>query len=453
MVDTILYSKTNPTDCHAYGQPEITRKKIKWLDPKTTPLRVRSHRSLDAIIRKLKGKHAETIGHELRLAFAKFLKFGRFGISTKRLDSTHGVEARKALVRTLAVCTEVVRRHSQGGQSKQRVFTFPGIEKALKNPPTDRGNGGCLLVVDKTWGTWRMIPCAWLSDRHSKWTAYCLAHDLPQNVDIDGSTDWGKATLESLDKIELPTVSASRKPENQERLNKLTQTGVPRLLVRRHGRLYQPMTCLVKVDRRRATLDGLATTEVDLHASYATLLASWLKPEDRQELIAELQSGQFYLPYESVYAEFARHTTYEMTGLGYSTEDIAERLRGAKVEWQRQCLFSRDHRHRPLLRELEQRHPALAKLVSGLRLKHGVSGLSALLTRAEGKLFVDTAIPTVFAKGIPVVGIHDGLIVAADDAEHVKQTIERIAYRQLGFIPGISIKSSPTVSSLPGVVH
>ncbi len=435
----LAHVETDFTQSRNDIQPE-NRKKIKWLDPKTTPMRVRSHRSLEAIIRGLKGKHAETIGHELRLAFSQFLKFGRFGLNTKRLDSVHGVEARKTLIRTLAVCTEVVKGHSANGQAKQRVFTFPGVKKALKKPPTDKGGTSQVLVVDDQWATWRMIPCHWLMGRHEKWTAYCAAHGLSQNLDIDGSTDWGKATLDSLDKIELPTVSASQKPENQARMDKLTESGVLRLVFRRHGRMYHPLTNLAKVDRRRCTLDGHQTTEVDLHASYATLLSSWLPPEDRQGLISELQSGRFYGPSEAVYDEFARRTAYEMAGLGYSTEAISERLRGAKVEWQRQCLFSRDARHKPLLADLEQRHPAMAKLITRIRLSRGVSGLSAMLTRAEGKLFVDTIIPAVFAQGIPVIGIHDGLLVAVHHSEQAKQTSERLAYQQLGFVPGISIK-------------
>lgn len=435
------YPKTGSRQCHV-----ATRKKIRWLDPKITPMRVRSHRSLEAIIRTLKGKHAETIGHEMRLAFSQFLRSGRFGLNTKRLDSVHGVEARKTLIRTLAVCTEVVKGHSANGQAKQRVFSFPGVKKALKKPPTDKGNGSYLLEVDSHWATWRMIPCEWLMARHDKWTAYCRTNNLHQNLDVDGSTDWGKATLESLDKIKVPSVSSSDKPENQARLDKLTDSGVLRLVFRRHGRMYHPLTNLAKVDRRRCTLNGHETTEVDLHASYATLLTSWLPPEDRQGLIAELQSGRFYGPSEAAYAEFARQTAYTMTGQGFSTEAITDRLRGVKVEWQRQCLFSRDGRHRPLLADLEQRHPALAKLITRIRLSQGATGLSHMLTSAEGRLFVDTAIPTVFRQGVSVVGIHDGLIVPVDQAEQVKQTLERIAYRQLGFVPGISIKSSSSVS-------
>lgn len=422
---------------------KLDRDHIAWLDPATTPKRVQSHRSLEAIIRALKGKHAEAVGHELRLAFARYLRHGYFSFSTKVLDAVHCVEARKLLVSTLGNISRVTKGYSSGNRSKQRVFSFSGVTKAEKKPPTYRGRS--ILVLSGEYRVWRMVPVGWLMERHLRWCEYCHKHGLEQRLAIGDSTDWAAATFASLDRVLVPTTTAKadNAESGQAHLDHLTTTGVLRMVYRRHGRMYHPLTNLAKADRRRVTALDEPTTEVDMHACYAVLLTSWLPAEDRADIVADLQSGQWYAPYQDAYDEFALRKAAEMHAEGATPETIADRLRGVKVEWQRQCLFARDTRaeSNPLWAVLEQRHPALAKLIWRLRLAHGVTGLSHLLTIAESKLFVDTAIPALHRSGILVIGIHDGLIVAVADAPEAKRMLERTAYRQLGFVPRIAYKT------------
>lgn len=420
---------------------------IVWLCPKTTPKRVRSHRSLEAAIRGLTGKHATTIGHELRLAFARYLKHGHFSLNQRVLDAVHGATCRKQLMKVVGSFSAVVTSHRPNGQAKHRVFTFPGVKKAEKKAPTYNGRGD-RLVVGKDWIVWRLVDCAWMWGRYERWSEWCRENGHEQRLDFGGTTDWGTATLESLDGYELPTTTANTAtPEKQEacqaHLDKLTKTGVLRMVYRRHGRMYHPLTNVCKVDKRRCLTDCVARAEVDIHACYPTFLTGWLPPSDeRTRLVEVLQRGCFYVAFEPVYDAFAMRKRAEMQEAGCSAEDISERLKGVKVEFQRQCLFGRDMRPEstPLLQEMKRLYPALARLVGYLRQREGVTGLSHMLTRAEGKLFVDTIIPALYALGIPVDGAHDGLGVPEDRADEVRRIVERIAYRQLGFVPGISIK-------------
>lgn len=417
---------------------------IVWLDPKTTPKRVRSHRSLEAAIRRLKGKHAATIANELRLVFDRFLRNGHFSLNRRVLDAVHGCRVRKQLMELVGCFSEVVKGHSPNHQAKQRVFTLPGLKKASKKRPTYNGTGDC-LEVSREWRCWRMIEAEWMWERYQKWSQWCTENGLEQRLDFSGTTDWGKATLDSLDNTAVPTETASDKPaEGQAHLDKLTKHGVLRMVRRKHGRQYHALTNMVKADRKRVKVDDQRGVEVDLHACYWCVLASWLLPEERQQLVADLQSGDFYRPFEPLYDAFAIAKRAEMQAAGCSPEEIAERLKGAKAEVQRQCLFARDSRpeSRPLLAELERRYPALAKLIFRLRLQHGVTGLSHMLTSAEGILFVSTAIPALHRAGVNVIGIHDGLIVPEQHAEFAKRTIERVAYRQLGFVPCVKISQS-----------
>lgn len=426
---------------------------IVWLDPATTPKRVRSHRSLEAVIRGLTGKHAATVGHELRLAFARYLRHGYFSLNHRVLDAVHGSRARKQLMSVVSSISVVVKGHSPENRSKQRVFTLSGVKKADPKWPTYSGQGCDRLVVDGRVMVWRMVDAEWMYARHVRWTEFCRQNKLEQRLDFQGSTDWGAATLESLDAARLPTTTAntatSDKQEiSQDRLDKLTKTGVLRMVYRRHGRMYHPVTNFAKADRRRAIAVGEATAEVDMHACYAVILASWLDDSERADVVADLQSGQWYAPYQAAYDEFADRKADEMRASGATPEAIADRLRGVKVEWQRQCLFARDSRpdSNPLWAVLVQRHPALAKLIWRLRLRYGVSGLSHMLTSAEGRLFVDTAIPALHRAGIHVIGIHDGLIVPESRAAEAQQILERIAYQQLGFVPAIKAKRHAVAS-------
>lgn len=131
-----------------------------------------------------------------------------------------------------------------------------------------------------------------------------------------------------------------------------------------------------------------------------------------------------------------------MLAAGCSVDEIAERLAGAKVEYQRQCLFGSDRRREstPLFDILRRNHPALADLITHLCSLYGARGLAILLMQREGKLFVDGRIPQLASDGVMALGTHDGLTVQTARAGQTKAKLERGAIRQLGFIPGVSIK-------------
>lgn len=200
--------------------------------------------------------------------------------------------------------------------------------------------------------------------------------------------------------------------------------------------MYHAITNMPKVDRRRMRLAWRPVVEVDMHASYITLLASLLSPSERRSVVESVQSLAFYEPFVEAYEAYAERLRQNLTD-----EEAQDRLQGVKAEFNRQCLFSDSSyiERQPLFAVLARLHPALADKILHLNILYGKSGLSHRVQEMEGRLFVDSAIPAIY-KICPVIGIHDGLIVPEHMAEEAKHILERIAYRQLGFVPGIAIK-------------
>jgi hypothetical protein len=126
---------------------------------------------------------------------------------------------------------------------------------------------------------------------------------------------------------------------------------------------------------------------------------------------------------------------------GLPEKKINERLKGVKVEFQRQCLFGFHNLDRyPLWHTLKQSHPEFAHLVRNMNAYYGGRDFAIQLMKMEGKLFVDRVIPHLYREGIKVIGNHDGLIVRSCDAERTSQILAMHTEHELGFTPSLAIK-------------
>jgi hypothetical protein len=113
--------------------------------------------------------------------------------------------------------------------------------------------------------------------------------------------------------------------------------------------------------------------------------------------------------------------------------------RPIKAEFNRQCLFWRDSRDRPLWRTLKHNHRPLARLIAGLRRKYQAAGLSDILTRAESALFVDDAAVQLNGKNIKSLSFHDGLLAGVSHLDEIRALLEALTIEHWGYVPRFEI--------------
>ncbi|HBE67829.1 MAG TPA: hypothetical protein DDW52_06740 [Planctomycetaceae bacterium] len=427
-------------------------KPIKLLDPAETPYRGVSHVELERRMDEANfGKHEEILKNEIRMAYNRYLRFGYFKIGYDPFDFVFTSAARRKLFTFLNSCSDVVGNHSSGSSSIARAFhDFGGQEKA----PTYIG---AKYSLSSNVIRYFSVTPEYLLQKYNKWCDYCALKNLPQNLDINASTEWGKAALESLKTTNVPTETAVDSSDNdkhthaQRKLDRLTKRGVVCIVIRRHGRVYHALSTLTKVDRSRMSINGETTAEVDLHAAFTAILASSLPDGAREKVVAKLQACDWYSQFNEAYRKFEQELRRDMEYRGASDEAIAERLKGAKVEFQRQCLFSAVTKPEatPLFSEFRRNHPELAFLCRSLLRKYGRRSFACLLQWQESRLMIDRVVPALRRLGIKVLSNHDGLIVKESDAERARAVLCEIATDHLGFEPGIKIKKhSPQIDAI-----
>ena len=95
-----------------------------------------------------------------------------------------------------------------------------------------------------------------------------------------------------------------------------------------------------------------------------------------------------------------------------------------------------------MFRAFEDLYPDEARLIRGIRKGHafGSSVLYGVLSSMECAIFIERVIPFVDSLGIPVVNLHDAVLVPAPEAEKVRRIVEKIASSYLGFRPRVGIK-------------
>jgi hypothetical protein len=195
---------------------------------------------------------------------------------------------------------------------------------------------------------------------------------------------------------------------------------------------------------------------VDIHACYTCLLVSKLPDGTaKNKAIAALKTD-WYSQFEESYAKWFDDQI--ASGRGYINEAGQWMLRldddpehdkpaSIKVEYQRQCLFWRDPRDEsnPLRVALRRLHPELCYLIETLRQRMTPSNLSDVLTRAEGSLVVDSAVPELERVGITAKSNHDGILVPVSRKDEAKKILLGVCEWHLGLRPRVSIKASDSI--------
>jgi hypothetical protein len=414
--------------------------RIRFLPPGQTDLTTMVHYKLIEHANQGR-KHKTELLYELALCWRRYLRDGEFGVSTEMLNERYGSRFREKLIAILNDTTTVTKRHSSypgTSRCKMRVFKFEG-----KKCATYSGIPGSFrMSFDPAAMRSVTIPGSWLWDRYERWSAICVRLGWQQQLDLDGRTEWGVAIHAALESITVPLSDDTRR---------LTHYGVVNIKRRKHGRMYHCLTNLSKVLRRASEIDGERLVEIDLHACYTLLLVEKLPDgEAKDRAIAVLQSD-WYSQFEGAYQQWL--VTKREEGIAYQNADGVWMLRAdddpandvkasIKVEYQRQCLFWRDNRARsnPLREALRRLHPELCQLVEDFRSRLTPTELSHVLTRGEGSMMVDSALPELQHRGIMAVGIHDAVVVPESKAAQAYETLIQVAEWHLGFRPRISLK-------------
>lgn len=450
------------TVAQSIGQPSVVDRKygtlapladtenqipLKFLEPSETDMVYPSHRDLEALADSVKGKAQAAIRYELRLCFKDFLRDGQFTFSTKRFDHVHNARVRVEFVRLLNQVSEVIGKAVPNRKCKPRAFVLPGLSQKCT---TDNGSGVPGFSCHPDFLLHLVIPCEWLTVRHLRWSSYCSKNDLPQNLDTDGSSDYGAATRAVHAAMTVPKVlPPGLAPETVARHKAMTEVGVLNIALRKNGRLLHATSNQDKVIRKLSLIDGCPTIECDMHAAYCCFITRDLPPShSKTKTIRELQSGQWWRQFGPAFEEHMNNLASdgrayrEANGEWMILTDGKFEKASVKVEFNRQCLFWQDGRpeSNPLRMVLRKRHYALYSRIVELRNKLTASAFSHTLTKAEGSLIVDDLIPTLHRRGILVRGNNDGIIVASHFAAAAHEAMECIAIQHLGFLPYISLK-------------
>lgn len=151
--------------------------------------------------------------------------------------------------------------------------------------------------------------------------------------------------------------------------------------------------------------------EVDLKSSYLTILAA---ESGDQNLIRDL-SGDAYI------------TLSDAAGLSIPRNVL-------KIEFQKSCLFGkRNFGASKLFEAMQRRWPDATQWIKQKRQTETVSGLAHALMRSEAGLIWGKIAPALKNEGIPVLPIHDGLLVPASQAKRVQHKAEQIGGKHFQF--------------------
>jgi hypothetical protein len=378
---------------------------------------------------------------------------GTARISVELFEDRFKSRQRRAFMKFLKSCPYIkVVSPACSMEGHRRCTTYaltglPGMVKAREELAAKGSVPAQLGVipywrVDMPYRRYTSVSAQWRRDKAEHWRGFCLKRGYPIAYDYIGDTHYGEATFHSCDSIVIPeTVDWSSYTDSPSALKwcrwfhrRVLRGAFARVCWRKWGRLYHPLINMPKFLRRklRVLFNGCEenVAEVDMSCTYVTILASMLRESAEKQQLTAMLSGSdprdFYM---------------EMNGCSefpYATRDEV------KAEFQRQCLFwivwpHMDETLRPLWFALRRRFPDLARLINSYRSRMTGSEFSAVLTGRESSFFVDIMLPLVHLVGIPVLTIHDCLMVPQSEAAHVKDLCEREALEFFGFVPRFGV--------------
>ncbi len=440
-------------DCHQHlGQSQtVARLPIRFQSPRKRDRRIMVPKELVARADNGK-KHRDDLRRELAILWNAYSKYGEFSVSMKMLEELYSSEFRKKFKAILDEVASPVRNHANfPGNTSCTTYKF-NISRPQKPPtysevPNDdssqetRRGGPPTKMVRVT------LPAEWDWDRYERWSAICKIYNWVSDLDLDGRTDYGRQTFAALESATVPAVPETRR---------LTKYGVPKLVVRRHGRSYDPTTNMRKDLRREMHFNGEPTIEIDVHAMYTCLLVSKLpNGPAKNRAIAALQDD-WYKQFEPAYTQWfesqlASDRGYILDGkwmIRLDDDPANDAAASIKVEYQRQCLFWQDRREasNPLrVTTLRPLHPELCELIERLRDKLSPRALSHALTKGEGSMIVDDTVSELERAGILAKSNHDGVMVQMSQKNEAREILLSVCRWHLGFRPRVSIKMSESI--------
>jgi hypothetical protein len=442
-------------DLHQHlGQSQTeARLPIRFLPPKERDRRIMV--PMELVARADNGKkHRDDLCRELAILWNTYAKYGEFSVSMKLTEELYSSEFRRKLKSILDDVASPVSNHANFvGNSRCKSYKFKTPRP--KNPPTYSSVPSDSSSESRLVGGRRSpklvcvtVPAEWDWDRYERWSAICTKYDWVSNLDLDGRTDYGRQTFAALDSATVPAV-----PETK----RLTEEGVTKMVVRRHGRSYDPTTNLRKDLRRKTHFDGEPTVEIDVHAMYTCLLVSKLpNGPAKDRAIAALQDD-WYKQFQPAYTLW--FDSQLASGRGYildckwmirlDDDPANDAPSSIKIEYQRQCLFWQDRREasNPLrVTTLRQLHPELCEMIERWRDKLSARELSHVLTKGEGSMIVDSTVSEIERAGILFAkSIHDAVMVQISRAEEAEAILLSVCEWHLGFRPRVSIKKSESI--------
>jgi hypothetical protein len=187
---------------------------------------------------------------------------------------------------------------------------------------------------------------------------------------------------------------------------------------RQNGRTYTTVTNLPRWIRRKVVRFKGAAATVDVSACYPWLLAA----EYRQRLIRDgedttsVDSLLQIITSGRLYAELA-----ERAKMPYGTPS---EQRAVKAQTQQFCLFGRIGVH-PLWWAMQELCPGFCQTIQWWRKQPGgATRLSNRLQRLEGQLMTDGIVRHLAELNVPVVQIHDAVIVPIEYAEQSERWLK-----------------------------
>ena len=320
----------------------------------------------------------------------------------------------------------------------------------MRVDPRDRGDIGKRAILRKFNEKFKKFDCAnsnafvlglewrclfvdksvWAS-RSDDWRTWCSAEGLPVKLDTNGSTAWGKASLNGLSVLRLPNpdaIDTEGFDDDQKRwfesaygtnedlfFNGACQT---------RNRTYHAMTGCPKAVRKLCNfeVDGeqIPLATVDIHACYWCALASMLPDgPEKDELIRHLQNRTFYLALADAVG--------------------AKNTGKFKIRVQTECIFWNFLGRRKVAEAMRRMFPLLHDKIVELRFRLGVGGLSDLLMLQELKVMQPTLIEA--SSYFPCFTIHDALACPVNEIESAEALIVKNGLAVFGFAPAIKSES------------
>lgn len=295
------------------------------------------------------------------------------------------------------------------------------------------------------------LPSAFLSRLHSAFSWYFHVYLPSLTPDCQEAAELVKQHLELLGVPEVTEEEAATICKTDEaaadlveRCEKLNENGCSQAVkVDRGDRIYHDLTTLKKEIRARCTLDGEPIAEVDMHASFVAVLTSlYARGEERERLIAMLQTGDFY-------GSFAKLAGLDGSRVKqrFLRDVVFTFARGGNAMWQafrkhfpktaRRLSWDRDW---GAVVKTERKQDCNGRWFT-CRTREGQQYLSRRLSMTESRVFWRGALLRLWREHqAPAIPIHDCLLVRERDAGKALAVVLACAEQVLGFRPVVKVK-------------